>query len=104
VARVVGYRDLSDSSPPIAAGRIPIVVGIRLGLHGMGLQEVNMSRPHYLASAADEIRARGETVDWSNCDWRVARIEQGIAAAREGRVRAAEEIFTAIAAKHGWSH
>jgi predicted transcriptional regulator len=34
--------------------------------------------------------------------WQVQRIEEGLAAAREGRVRPAEEVFAEIAAKHGW--
>jgi predicted transcriptional regulator len=34
--------------------------------------------------------------------WQVQRIEEGLAAAREGRVRPAEEVFADIAAKHGW--
>lgn len=34
--------------------------------------------------------------------WQVQRIEEGRAAAREGRVRPAEDVFTGIAAKHGW--
>lgn len=34
--------------------------------------------------------------------WQVARIEEGIAAAREGKVRPAEDVFDDIAAKHGW--
>jgi predicted transcriptional regulator len=35
--------------------------------------------------------------------WQLARIKDGIAAAREGRVQPADDIFTAIARKHGWS-
>ncbi|KGM34193.1 CopG family ribbon-helix-helix protein [Inquilinus limosus] len=34
--------------------------------------------------------------------WQVQRIEEGLAAAREGRVRPAEDVFADIAAKHGW--
>jgi len=34
--------------------------------------------------------------------WQIERIKEGIAAAREGRVRPAEDIFVDIAAKHGW--
>lgn len=34
--------------------------------------------------------------------WQVQRIEEGLAAAREGRIRPAEEVFAEIAAKHGW--
>lgn len=34
--------------------------------------------------------------------WQVQRIEDGLAAAREGRVRSAEDVFSDIAAKHGW--
>ncbi|HEY9347498.1 MAG TPA: ribbon-helix-helix protein, CopG family, partial [Inquilinus sp.] len=34
--------------------------------------------------------------------WQVQRIEDGLAAAREGRVRPAEDVFSDIAAKHGW--
>ncbi|WP_342240517.1 hypothetical protein [Inquilinus sp. OTU3971] len=36
--------------------------------------------------------------------WRVQRIEEGLAAAREGRVCPADEVFARIAAKHGWTH
>ena len=35
--------------------------------------------------------------------WQISRINEGIAAAREGRVRPAEDVFADIAAKHGWS-
>ncbi len=35
--------------------------------------------------------------------WQIARIKEGLAAAREGRVRPAEDVFADIAAKHGWS-
>jgi predicted transcriptional regulator len=34
--------------------------------------------------------------------WQVQRIEEGLAAAREGRVRPAEDVFADIAEKHGW--
>jgi predicted transcriptional regulator len=34
--------------------------------------------------------------------WQIERIEDGIAAARKGRVRPASEIFSGIARKHGW--
>ena len=34
--------------------------------------------------------------------WQIARIKDGAAAARDGRVRAAEDVFADIAAKHGW--
>ncbi len=34
--------------------------------------------------------------------WQLARIRQGIDAAREGRVRPAQEVFASIAEKHGW--
>jgi len=35
--------------------------------------------------------------------WQVERIEEGLAAAREGRVRPAADVLAGIAAKHGWS-
>ena len=34
--------------------------------------------------------------------WQIERINEGIAAAREGRVRPADEVFSGIAAGHGW--
>jgi len=34
--------------------------------------------------------------------WQIERIKAGIAAAREGRVRPAEQVFADIAARHGW--
>ncbi len=34
--------------------------------------------------------------------WQIERISDGIAAAREDRVRPAEEVFSGIAARHGW--
>jgi len=34
--------------------------------------------------------------------WQMTRIRDGIAAAREGRVRPADEVFAAVARKHGW--
>lgn len=34
--------------------------------------------------------------------WQIERIRAGIEAAREGRVKPAEEVYAAIAAKHGW--
>ncbi len=35
--------------------------------------------------------------------WQMERIKDGIAAAREGKVTTADEVFACIAAKHGWS-
>jgi predicted transcriptional regulator len=35
--------------------------------------------------------------------WQVERIKDGLAAAGEGRVRSAEEVFADIAGKHGWT-
>ncbi len=35
--------------------------------------------------------------------WQIERINAGIAAAQEGRVRPAENVFGDIAEKHGWS-
>ena len=35
--------------------------------------------------------------------WRIARIEEGLAAARDGRVRPAEDVLAEIAAKHGFA-
>ena len=34
--------------------------------------------------------------------WQVERIREGLAAAREGRVLPADEVFAGIAGKHGW--
>ena len=34
--------------------------------------------------------------------WQIERIKAGIAAARDGRVRPAGEVFADIAARHGW--
>ena len=34
--------------------------------------------------------------------WQIERIRDGIAAAREGRVRPVDEVFSAIAARQGW--
>jgi predicted transcriptional regulator len=35
--------------------------------------------------------------------WQLSRIKEGLAAAREGQVLPAEEVFAKIAEKHGWS-
>ena len=35
--------------------------------------------------------------------WQLERITTGIAAARDGRVLPAAEVFAGIAAKHGWA-
>lgn len=35
--------------------------------------------------------------------WQMERIGDGIAAARDGKVAPADEVFAGIAAKHGWS-
>jgi predicted transcriptional regulator len=35
--------------------------------------------------------------------WRIERIKAGTDAAREGRVRPADEVFSGIAARHGWT-
>jgi len=48
---------------------------------------VNQALRQYLATNARQIE----------------RIEEGIIAAREGRVRPAEDVFAGIAVKHGWS-
>ncbi|WP_300043460.1 hypothetical protein [uncultured Paracoccus sp.] len=34
--------------------------------------------------------------------WQVERIAAGVAAAREGNVSSADDVFGAIATKHGW--
>ena len=34
--------------------------------------------------------------------WQIEKIKKGLTAAREGRVRPAEDVFAEIAAKHGW--
>ena len=34
--------------------------------------------------------------------WQIERIKEGLDAEREGRVHPADEVFDAIAAKHGW--
>jgi len=34
--------------------------------------------------------------------WQIERIKQGLADARAGNVTPAEEVFAAIAARHGW--
>lgn len=34
--------------------------------------------------------------------WQIARIEEGLTAAREGRVRPAEDVLAEIATKHGF--
>jgi predicted transcriptional regulator len=66
----------------------------------------------------DEIDALAAVLDRSRSDivaqalrqyldanvWQVERIRDGIKAAREGQVRAAEDAFAEIAAKHGWDH
>ena len=48
---------------------------------------VNQAIEQYLASNA----------------WQMERIEAGIDAARDGRVRPADDVFDRIAAKHGWA-
>lgn len=35
--------------------------------------------------------------------WQIERIKDGIAAVRDSRVVAADEVFSGIAAKHGWT-
>lgn len=35
--------------------------------------------------------------------WQIERIKEGVAAVREGRTVPADELFAAIAEKHGWS-
>lgn len=35
--------------------------------------------------------------------WQMERISAGIDAARDGKVMLADEVFSGIAAKHGWS-
>ena len=35
--------------------------------------------------------------------WQIERINAGVTAAKEGHVRPAENVFSDIAAKHGWS-
>ncbi|MGV8998278.1 MAG: CopG family ribbon-helix-helix protein [Parvibaculaceae bacterium] len=35
--------------------------------------------------------------------WQIERIQDGVAAAREGRVEPAEDVFSGIAVKHGWA-
>lgn len=35
--------------------------------------------------------------------WQIERIKEGVAAARDGRTLPADDVFSAIAAKHDWS-
>lgn len=35
-------------------------------------------------------------------DWQIVRVQEGLAAARDGRVRPAEDVFAEIAAKHSY--
>jgi predicted transcriptional regulator len=35
--------------------------------------------------------------------WQIERIKQGVAAARDGRVVPADDVFAGIAARHGWA-
>lgn len=35
--------------------------------------------------------------------WQIERINAGTAAAKDGRVRSADDVFGEIAVKHGWS-
>lgn len=37
-----------------------------------------------------------------NQAWQIERIEAGLADARDGRVEPADEVFDAVARKHGW--
>ena len=65
-----------------------------------------LSRIDALAVATD--RSRNEVVDdalrllLEANDWQIARIEEGLAAARDGRVRPAEDVLAELAAKHGF--
>ena len=65
-----------------------------------------LSRIDALAVATD--RSRNEVVDdalrllLEANDWQIARIEEGLAAARDGRVRPAEDVLAELAAKHGY--
>lgn len=34
--------------------------------------------------------------------WQIERIKAGVAAARKGRTRPADDVFAGIAARHGW--
>lgn len=59
-----------------------------------------------LATATN--RSRNEVIDEALRQyvdantWQTARIEEGIAAARDGRVRSAEDVLAEIAASHGF--
>jgi predicted transcriptional regulator len=50
-----------------------------------------------------EIRPTDATAIHTTEAWQVQCIEDGLAAAREGRVRPADVVFAEIAAKHGWA-
>ena len=60
-----------------------------------------------LARATD--RSRDDIIDQAIAqyleanNWQMKRIEAGIDAAREGRVRDADRVFARIADKHGWA-
>jgi len=66
----------------------------------------NVARIDALAAAMDRSRNYlvGQALDQylERNAWQIERIEDGIAAAREGRVIAADDVFGAIAAKQGW--
>lgn len=66
-----------------------------------------LSRIDALAVATD--RSRSDLVDdalrlfLATNAWQIARIEEGLVAARDGRVRPAEDVLAEIAAKHGFA-
>jgi predicted transcriptional regulator len=60
------------------------------------------------ALAAGMDRSRNDVVNQAlrhylkTSSWQIERIKEGRAAARDGRVRPAEDVFADLAAKHGW--
>lgn len=76
----------------------PSRITIRTGkLSGIGAlaRVLDRSRNHVVNQAIEQYLEANA--------WRMERIRSGIAAAQEGRVMPAKEVFVGIAAKHGWT-
>ena len=93
VDRVVSDPRVMMGKPVIKGTRIPVELILRRLGAGDDEQQVLADYPRLSIEDIRAAQAHG---------WQVERIEEGLAAAREGRLRPADEVLDEIAERHGF--